>query len=533
MLKTSIVLAVLFVILIPCFTWTYAEDNELFVDVYYSTDLYSNQEKLKKDPIIVRSRYIQVNFTYLSRKSFPQGMQPIVLNLFHDISLTAVKERVEMRSEKQYTWYGHVEGMKHSQVVLVIENGNMVGNIATEGRVYQIRVVDKGVHVIYEIDQSSFPEDAPPIPIETPDTSYITPFASQVDDSSIPIIDVMVVYTDDAARASPNIALEIQLAIDETNQSYINSNINQRLRLVHSAEVPYTETGDMNADLNCISSIIDGCLDEIHTWRDTYGADVVSLWVENGGPYCGMAWLMKLVSTYFQQWAFSVVTRSCATGIYAFGHELGHNMGAHHDRYVTTRLDPNDQGVYPYSHGYINITGRWRTIMAYNTECSDYGFNCSRLPYWSNPDKLYGGVPMGIPEGQADAADNSKTLNNTAYTVANFRQPMFECDLEPDATVLRRGETLGFQVTVTNNTAKYGFVLFATDVVKPNGLKQPPSGYLIGPLQVNLGPHSTKSGHKSHIIPDNAPLGTYTYRGYVGRSGVIYHKCWFTFEVVE
>jgi hypothetical protein len=29
---------------------------------------------------------------------------------------------------------------------------------------------------------------------------------------------------------------------------------------------------------------------------------------------------------------------------------------------------------------------------------------------------------MGVPEGQADAADNRKTLNNTAYTVANFRQ---------------------------------------------------------------------------------------------------------------
>jgi hypothetical protein len=29
---------------------------------------------------------------------------------------------------------------------------------------------------------------------------------------------------------------------------------------------------------------------------------------------------------------------------------------------------------------------------------------------------------MGVPEGQFQAADNRKTLNNTAYTVANFRQ---------------------------------------------------------------------------------------------------------------
>jgi hypothetical protein len=60
--------------------------------------------------------------------------------------------------------------------------------------------------------------------------------------------------------------------------------------------------------------------------------------------------------------------------------------------------------------------------MAYNTECSDLGFNCTRLKYWSNPDVLYGGQPMGVPEGQYHAADNRKTLNNTAWTVANFRQ---------------------------------------------------------------------------------------------------------------
>jgi hypothetical protein len=533
MLKTFIVLVVMLFIICFGFSLIYADNNELFTDTYYSADLNSNQEKLKMNTTIIRSRYIQVKFAYLARKNFPQGVEPIVLNLFHDVSLEAVKERVEMRSAKQYTWYGHIEGMKHSQVVVVVENGNMVGNISAEGKVYQIRVVDKGVHVIYEIDQNSFPENAPPIPIETPDTLYPTPLASQVDDSSIPIIDVMVVYTDDAARASPNIPLEIQLAIDETNQSYINSNINQRLRLVHSAEVSYTETGDMNADLNCISSKIDGCLDEIHTWRDTYGADIVSLWVENGGPYCGMAWLMEIVSTYFQQWAFSVVTRSCATGIYAFGHELGHNMGAHHDRYVTTRLDPNDQGVYPYSHGYVNTSDRWRTIMAYNTECSDNGFYCSILPYWSNPDVLYGGFPMGIPEEQADAADNRKTLNNTAYTVANFRQPVVECNLVPDGTVIPRGGTLGFQATITNNTDEVQVFKFATRITKPNGGKAPPTGYLKGPVRVRLDPHNSGSKHISQFIPSTAPLGMYTYHGYIGRSGVVYNECQFDFEVVE
>jgi hypothetical protein len=60
--------------------------------------------------------------------------------------------------------------------------------------------------------------------------------------------------------------------------------------------------------------------------------------------------------------------------------------------------------------------------MSYNNQCVDSGFNCTRIQYWSNPDVLYSGVATGIPEGQANPADNSMVLDNTAYTVANFRQ---------------------------------------------------------------------------------------------------------------
>ena len=52
----------------------------------------------------------------------------------------------------------------------------------------------------------------------------------------------------------------------------------------------------------------------------------------------------------------------------------------------------------------------------------------------SNPDVLVGGDPTGVPEGQADSADNAKTINNTAFTMANFRLacveplPVFDCN---------------------------------------------------------------------------------------------------------
>lgn len=412
--------------------------QELFTDVPYDEDIYARLEKEKQDPTIVRGRCVRVRFDYLVNKDIPHGAEAIKLNLFYDVSHTAIKERMEKRSAKRYTWFGHVKDVKNSQAILVVEDDTVTGNVTIEGNMYQIRPVchagtgrkiSDGIHIICEIDQSVFPEEVPPIPAETPDTSDIVPPTSQAD--GVSIIDVMVVYTDDVATASGNIAAEIQLAIDETNQSYANSGINQRLRLVHSQEVVYDETGDMFTDLNCITLPSDSCLDQIHEWRDTYGADVVCLWVEDGGSFCGLAWLMTTPSNAFESSAFSVVDRGCATGNFTFGHELGHNMGATHDRDNTSI-----QGAFPYSFGYQDPGGEWRTIMANN--CPG---GCPRIQYWSNPDVTFGNVPMGVRAGEPDAADNRKTLNNTALTVVEFR-PTAVPLTTPDVKVNGSDETV-------------------------------------------------------------------------------------------
>jgi hypothetical protein len=413
--------------------------NELFSDVPYFAELSAAQKLVKQDLTNVRSRYVQVNFKQLAGKDLPEGAESIFLNLFDNVLFTAIKDRLEVRSANRFTWFGSIEGMEHGRAILVVENSSMTGNVTLPGGFYQVRPVGNGVHAIYEINQEAFPEEAPPFRIEFPDTSRLDIPLSEADDGSI--IDVMVVYSDDIPSASFNIAAEIQLSIDETNASYADSLINQRLRLVHSAQVPYTETGNMGSDLDCITSKTDGCLDEIHTWRDDYGADVVSFWVESGN-YCGIAWLMYTVSNAFESNAFSVVKRSCATGYYSFGHELGHNMGAHHDRYAAPA-----PGAYDYSHGYVYLPGRWRTIMAYNTECADTGVYCTRIQHWSNPNVIYGGVTTGVPVGQPDSADNAMTLNNTALTVANFRQSK----TQPVADTKANGSDGPITITTSDN----------------------------------------------------------------------------------
>ena len=91
-------------------------------------------------------------------------------------------------------------------------------------------------------------------------------------------------------------------------------------------------------------------------------------------------------SPNFAPYAFSVTDRTCATGNYTFGHEMGHNMGLNH-----ARVDPVGTGAFSYSFGYKDPGNAFRTVMAYNCPV-----NCTRILHFSNPSVSYSGKPTGI-----------------------------------------------------------------------------------------------------------------------------------------
>ncbi len=378
------------------------------------------------DPTIARSRLVTVKLGLLDGAEV--GGQ-LVLNFFEDASFTAILDRKQAGASGGYTWTGHLEGIPLGNFALAIGGGQMAGNVSTPEGAYAIRYAGNGVHALQQIDQTKLPAEAEPIPVDLPEEA-IAAAADQPmpDDGSV--IEVMVVWTPAArSAAGGTTAMEnlVNLAVAEANQSYLNSGINPQLNLVHMQEVTYTESGSMATDLTRLQNPADGNIDLIHGLRDTYYADQVAMIVESTEA-CGIGYLMSTVSTAFETNAFTVVARNCATGYYSYAHELGHNQGARHDWYV----DDTTNSPYSYNKGKVYVPGPWRTIMAYNTECADALTYCTRLPYWSNPDVLYGGIPMGVPIGTNTSciagvpspncdADNRTTLNNTAWTVANFR----------------------------------------------------------------------------------------------------------------
>ncbi|MDJ0836419.1 MAG: M12 family metallo-peptidase [Acidobacteriota bacterium] len=381
-----------------------------------------SSKKIDTELGVVRQRYVRVNTNLFSKKNDFLGDRSapgsvVELNLFEDVFMTGVLER-SVENQGTWSWVGSIAEEEISRVSMVIDEKNsmIMGNIVTPHAFYQIRWVADGVHAIREVDQGVFPEDAEPVVSAVRDAGKAA-ISSKADSGSV--IDILVVYTP-AARSAQGGTTAIQnlvdLAVTETNQGYNNSNVNFQLNLVYKGEISYTESSNFSTNLSRLTGKTDGYMDNVHSLRDQYCADMVAL-IINGSQYCGIANLMTSVSPSFEDRAFSVTARTCATGYYSFGHELGHNMGARHDWYVDGNTTP-----YIYNHGYTYPSANWRTIMAYNNACSAAGTSCTRLDYWSNPNVTYGGQPMGVGGSTVgSSANNALALNNSASTVANFR----------------------------------------------------------------------------------------------------------------
>ncbi|MCP3902112.1 MAG: hypothetical protein GY715_00630 [Planctomycetes bacterium] len=229
------------------------------------------------------------------------------------------------------------------------------------------------------------------------------------DDGSV--IDVLVVYTNVARiDAGGTAALEalIDMAVTVTNDAYVNSSIAFQLNAVHVAEVNYGEDGFYLDHLDRLRNPNDGYMDGVHQLRDEHRADLVALIVADTSAG-GQAYLFG-----GEEYAFSVTTWDWAADFRILAHEIGHNQGCCHA--------PGDGGgcenggLFDYSNGRRfngNSGTLWRTVMAY-----DPG---SVISNFSNPDVLFDGQPTGVPAGSPDSADNARTINETAYTIANYR----------------------------------------------------------------------------------------------------------------
>lgn len=363
----------------------------------------------------------------------------------------AIREKIMERTADDFTWYGKLSDQK-GEVVLVVRDSGISGTIIKENETYSIKPLGSGLHAVIHLDQKLFPPEHPPQfdqkkPEVLPQgsTMDLLPDADSCQSETGEQVDVMVAYTKNAKEAVADIDGLIQLAIDETNQSYEKSGVATHLKLVKKVEVDYQESGiDFDTILDHFQGKLDGHMDHVHQIRDDAAADIAVLIIDNG-QYCGVA---SSILAKNDSESFALVHHDCATGYYSFGHEIGHLQGARHDLNVDPTLSP-----FSFGHGHVNnVNGPfWRTIMAYGNFCS----GCRRVNIWSNPSKDYQGGATGV----SGASENERVLNQTKTRISRFRcgagdRVFAELPVSPPLTkgaIDQPGEKDTFQFVINNN----------------------------------------------------------------------------------
>lgn len=365
----------------------------------------------------------------LARKD---SKQDISLDLFDAGTQTIELDEPEVHGNKAKVWHGRLRGDQDSDVTLAVRGKKMAGTIVSGQRLYKIEATEDNRHRLVEVDEDAMrpdhhplvvPDDGtpadPPAPEPELQQSGTTAASSSVTTAAATtntIVDLLVVYTSTARAKQGGVSAMnalIAMGVDLANQAYTNSKIAMRLRLVRATEVAYTETGNISTDLSRLQRTNDGFMDQVHTLRNQYKADLVALIVDNGGAYCGIAYVMANgPRASFAPYAFSVTDRDCVANN-TLTHEMGHNMGDAHDR------ASGGTGVYPYSYGYRDPIGKFRTIMAY--PCPTV--SCPRVKYFSNPKILINGRPAGIDHAvnPSNSADNARSMNEVRNVVAGWR----------------------------------------------------------------------------------------------------------------
>jgi len=378
----------------------------------------------------------------------------ITLALFDDAVFEGRLRNVTVYPNGAVGMTAHLTGEEQGTIYLSYIDQKLRASVEVPGGAdYVIRYrADTAAHYAIEVDRknSSILEGADALVAPLKDGLSDAPVSAASADLIAPavapagstIVDVMIVYTPAAkywAVNSGGIESIIAQAMQRANEAHTNSNTQIVLRLVHSAEINYTELAGSTGyitDLSRLSGTSDGHMDEVHDLRNQYGADFVCLFEINdeAGGYGQL--LQSQSGNPFQ--AFCLVRVQQASWTYTVVHEWGHNMGCHHSKTQSVEKGPTSWINWPQNHwsagwqwddtaaastnpssSYYGVDGHC-TVMTYQDHHGDSDYEYRRIAYFSNPDITYT-VNSTHVTGDVSAGDNARTLREMRTILANYR----------------------------------------------------------------------------------------------------------------
>lgn len=315
--------------------------------------------------------------------------------------------------------------------LLITRNGDRaIGLLDLGGTHYRIELTESGSWAVQERGPSMSGSDLR-ADVAIPPKTLVTSAAARASAAPAAVappvtVDVLFLYTplmlDRYGAAGLDALFDQQILI--ANQAFVDSEADVRLRRVGDQQVAYPEDVGNSQLLQHMYFAVAGSdgqtdptLQGLDDTRAALGADIVSFWRTHElftRGSCGIAYLGRFNGVVDSFTGVQVVDDGEDGGSicdsYVFTHEVGHNLGAGHQRGAGNGSEPYAQGFW--------VDGEYNTIMA--------GFGTGdpnrflSVPLFSNPNLDCGGLACGIAETESDSAHNVLAISDIAMDVSAY-----------------------------------------------------------------------------------------------------------------
>lgn len=425
--------------------------------------------------------------------------------------VTVERGHFDDRGNGNVTWSGRVAGNSYESVLLVLEDGHLVGSYERpDGQRYGVRagsdgrghvstpppegveaahVADSHEHTHEHDHTDEHPEwcavRSPPVPpvegqpveryagaSEPPKAGAGSIRVAPGAQTTPVTIKVLVLYSQGAAlRLGAGREAFLRGAIAHANMVFRNNGLNAIYEAAYEPMPVATELHYERSPLDWIDLVqYDRHAREL---RSVHSADLVSVWgLTSSSVLCGSGWTRNRTANdagvpqsnaSFWEYGVSENNLGCSQDDWGywmtFTHELGHNLGGQHERAIT--LAEHAFWALTAAFGYVDSTGfpsqRARhTIMAYGPRNTAPG--STRIPWFSHPATfLYQG--RAVTAGATGSADVESVAEITIPLTAQLSDhvpPASPTLNAPAATVVN--SELGIYLSWTDRSPnEHGF----------------------------------------------------------------------------